>query len=69
MRSLRRSTRSATTPPQGPSNNEGIPPAASTSPRSLAECVSSKTSQLMAVCCKKLPLADTTCPPKYKRNG
>ena len=63
-RSLRRSTRSATAPPQGPSNSEGIPPAARTNPRSPGEPVSSRTSQPIAVCCKKVPLAETTWPPK-----
>ena len=58
----------ATAPPQGPNNKEGIPPAAKTSPRSLGEPVSSRTSQPIAVCCKKVPLAETTWPPKYRRN-
>ena len=67
--SLRRSTRSAIAPPHGPSRSDGRPPAASTRPSEVAEPVSWKTSQPMAVCCKNVPLAETTCPAKNRRNG
>ena len=49
--------------------SEGKPPAASTSPSELAEPVSSKTSQPIAVCWRNVPLAETTWPAKYRRNG
>jgi len=57
---MRRSTRSAIVPPHGPNNSEGTPPTASTRPSSAAEPVSRKTSQPIAVCCTKVPLAEAT---------
>ncbi len=58
--SLRRLTRSATVPPHGPNSSDGMPPTASTRPSSAAEPVSRRTSQPMAVCCTKVPLAEAT---------
>jgi hypothetical protein len=69
MSSLRRSTRSAIAPPQGPSRSDGRPPAARTRPSEAAEPVSCSTSQPIAVCCKNVPLAETTCPAKNLRKG
>jgi hypothetical protein len=50
------------TAPRPEQERGGTPTAARTSPRSLGERVSSRTSQPMAVCCKKVPLAETTDP-------
>jgi hypothetical protein len=61
---FRRSTRSATVPPHGPRRRRGMPLDARTSPREVGEPVSFRTSERMEVCCKKVPLADTTCPTK-----
>jgi hypothetical protein len=61
--------RSATVPPHGPNSSDGTPPAASTRPSSAAEPVSRRTSQPIAVCCTKVPLAEATWPAKYSRNG
>jgi pimeloyl-ACP methyl ester carboxylesterase len=58
--SLRRLTRSATVPPHGPNSSDGTPPAASTRPSSVAEPVSRRTSQPIAVCCTNVPLAEAT---------
>jgi hypothetical protein len=60
----------ATAPPQGPESRERIPPAARTRPRSPpGDPVRSRTSRPMAVCCRKLRLAETTWPPKYRRKS
>jgi hypothetical protein len=48
----------------GRADGDGMPPEARTSPSELAEPVSLRTSQPMAVCCRKVPLAETTCPAK-----
>lgn len=44
-------------------------PVASTKARSPGEPVCASTSQPMAVRCRKLPLAKTTWPPKFRRKG
>lgn len=67
--SMRRSNRSASTPPHGPSNSVGSDPAASTRPSAVADPVSCSTSQPSAVACRKVPLAEATWPRKYSRYG
>ena len=65
--SLRRSTRSATTPAYGPRSNTGSACSATTTPRTAAEPLRVSTSQACAVACIHVPISDSACPQKYSR--
>ncbi len=58
----RLSTRSATTPAYRVNRSTGSDPAAVTIPSSMAESVSSSTSQPWAVDCIQVPTIDSRCP-------
>jgi hypothetical protein len=62
--SRRLSTRSAITPPYGPSSSTGSACSATTSPRSTLEPVSVSTSQDWAIICIHVPTSEIACPPK-----
>ena len=63
----RRPTRSAHTPPTSAKSAKGIPPAARTRPRSLAE-PSPRTAKAMATGVMRSPMTDSAWPQKRSLN-
>ena len=64
---LRLSTRSATTPPYGPSSSTGNVCSATTTPILVPEPVSTSTSQDCATVCIQVPTREMAWPRKYLR--
>ncbi len=59
----RLSTRSAITPPYGPSSRIGVIWTATSSPSAVPESVSVSSSQPWAMVCIQVPTSDTAWPP------